>query len=170
MKLSKVKKVCCNARQMALINTDGGTNMVTQWVGTDAAMYPLQEIRVSQGQLEKLWELGENVLFDMKQAPVTVEACDLEEPAGQIDISTAPRVRMCNLDGYEVLRPEGGGLMYIPEWLLKPLEGTLDFVPLPSGWVAVYEGGVLGAMVRPVEDKWRGQLDVMVRAMAEALK
>lgn len=106
----------------------------------------------------------------MKQAPVTVEACDLEEPAGQIDISTAPRVYLCNLDGYEVLRPEGGGLMYIPEWLLKPLEGRLNFVPLPSGWVAVYEDGVLGAMVRPVEDKWRRSLDVMVRAMAEALK
>lgn len=59
MKLSKVKRVCCNARQMAVINANGENNMITQWVGTDTAMYPLIDMRVSKEQLQKLWELGE---------------------------------------------------------------------------------------------------------------
>lgn len=170
MKLSKVKRACCQARQLGLIDTGTGNNMAVQWVGTDAAMYPLQGMQVFRRQLEKLWELGENVINDMQQAPVTAEACDLEKPAGQIDLDSVPRVHLCNLDGWEVLAPMSGGLMYIQEGLLRPLDGKLDFVPMPSGWVAVYEDGVLGAMVRPVEGKWRGPLDAMVRTMAKALE
>lgn len=167
MKLSKAKRVCCNARQMAVINANGENNMITQWVGTDTAMYPLIDMRVSKEQLQKLWELGENVISDMEQAPVTVWAQELDEANGQIDIATAPKIALCNIDGYEVLAPEGGILKYIPEEYLMPLSGKLDYVPLENGWVAVYEGGSLGAMVRPVAEKWRGPLDAIIRRAAE---
>lgn len=167
MKLSKVKKVCCQARQMDVVNTSGANNMITQWVGTDAAMYPLIDMRVQKEQLQRPWELTEKTITEMEQVPVAVWANELDEADAQIDIATVPRIALCNIDGYEVLVPEGSGLKYIPGNYLKPLDGKLDYMPLASGWVAVYEDGVLGAMVRPVAEKCQGALDTLIRRAAE---
>lgn len=169
MKLSKVKRVCCNSRQMAVVNTSGGKNMITQWVGVDAAMYPLIDVQTSKEQLQRLWELTGKTIVEMEQTPVAVWASELDEADGQIDTETVPKVALFRIDGYEVLAPEGGGLKYIPEEYLIPLSGRLDYVLMESGWVAVYEDGNLGAMVRTVRGKMAQRMDEIISRAAGKL-
>lgn len=170
MKLSKVKKVCTSKRQLEVVNTTGANNLITQWVGTGEAMYPLRDMQVTREQLQKLWELSDIVIMDMENSPVLVDAEQLETAEPLIDTKTAEKMWLCDMGEVIVLAPKDGNLMYIKKEYLEPCKGDdLHFVPMGGDWIGVYESDKIGAMVKTVPEYYKRLMDSIIRRAAKKL-
>lgn len=184
MRLSKVKKVCMDAGQIRILTADNSCNMVVQWIGTDAALYPVEGLVLDLKTLLAIWEIdskkageidmAEGSYADMVDRGLLTEADArlLRMVAGSIDTNEAPLLGLGEVNGCKALACGEEQMIFLPPGTLTPCfkHGGINFdVIVQDGGarVAVYGGGSLIGLLWPLDSARAEGLHGIIRNMAE---
>lgn len=182
MRLNAIKQVCKAARQIRLLTADGDIrNMVTQWIGTDKALYPVRGLTLDLKVLSVIWELdpkkadydmAEGEFADMVDRGLLADADAhlLRSVPASIDVEKAPRLGIGELNGYKALAVDDDKMLFLPSGSLEPCykQGgwNFDIVRGDSRRVAVYGRDNLIAVLSPVTTPDVEGLAGILRCMA----
>lgn len=169
MKLGKIKNVVKRDKHAAIINTKPDNNLISQWIGSHRALYPVRGIRLEHTMMPVLWEMQPYEYETMMCDDVEATTDALEMAASAIDEDTAPKNFVANINGYMVIgsvqskEDEWAGLCdtvayMVDERLLEPCrDGNKYLHMLPvycndEPWVLVYSGSELAGLVKAEND------------------
>lgn len=129
MKLSKVKKVCTDAQQLRVVDTLGeGNNLVSQWVGTQDALYPVEGLTVSEEMLQVLWELSPAQINAIEEHPVHHDPEFLRSLPGLVDKDSVEPICIAQVMGYQAMKCGEQGVLFVDPGKLRPCGDWRQFV------------------------------------------
>ena len=170
MKLSKVKKVCTDAQQLRVVATLGeGNNLVSQWVGTQDALYPVEGLTVSEEMLQVLWELSPAQINAIEEHPVHHAPEFLRSLPGLVEKDSVKPICIAQVMGYQAMKCGEQGVVFVDPDKLRPCGDWRQFVihyDNAGPWVVVYDDGKLNAVVRPVDNEKAMQLLAIAKVVA----
>lgn len=159
MKLSKVKGVCAGTGHIFHIKAETGFD-VQSWIGDGAALYPIRSLDITAEKARIIWELDEEKVSCREGDMDLILAKQLAGVPVQIDAENAPTKEICEINGWKVLWDETTQQSrLINVRFLAPVEAKnrAYLYMEEEGWVAVYEEGVIAAVVVPM--KWQSILE-----------
>lgn len=182
MRLNKIRQVCKAAGQVYVITADGMVgNMVTQWIGTARALYPVVGLNLDLRTLMLLWEMDpvksgldahEGTMADMVERGLLEDedAQLLRHVPAKIDADNAPLIGLGEINGYKALACGDEAMCFLQGWLLDPCfkQGNirLEIMAGAGRRVAVYAGDSIVGVLWPAEESTSRALGGILSAMA----
>lgn len=173
MRIGKIKKVCKDAETCRIATTEGYNNMITQWVGTTRAMYPVRGMKVDYDMLQVIWEIApDKWRLMISDAEYYDER--LDNVSAEIDIKSAPDNFVAEVNGYFVYGDEKENGLYsmwmVEKNLLDPCydgKKSLHVIRIGQYMAAVYCGSLLAGVVAVASDEHCGNIARICEKIAE---